>query len=72
MPIWLILIRIELPIPCLIPSLKMRVLVTKTSSPTICTPLPRRLVSSFQPSQSPSAMPSSIETIGKRSARLAR
>ena len=39
-------------------------LVTKRSSPTSWTASPRRSVSSFQPSQSSSSMPSSIETIG--------
>ena len=38
-----------------------RVLVTNRSSPTSCTCLPSRSVSSFQPSQSFSAMPSSID-----------
>ena len=39
-------------------------LVTKRSSPTSCTVSPIRSVSAFQPSQSSSSMPSSIETIG--------
>ena len=40
------------------------VLVTNRSSPTSCTLLPSRSVRSFQPSQSSSAMPSSMLTIG--------
>ena len=39
-------------------------LVTKMSSPTIWIFAPSASVSSFQPSQSSSAQPSSIETIG--------
>ena len=40
--------------------------VTKRSSPTSCTASPRRSVSVFQPAQSSSAMPSSIERTVKR------
>ena len=39
-------------------------MVTNTSSPTSCTRSPSARVSAFQPSQSPSATPSSIEMIG--------
>src|SRR3569833_4609275 len=54
----------ELATPFSMPSIRMTVLVTNKSSPTNCTCLPRRSVSSFQPAQSSSAMPSSIETLG--------
>jgi hypothetical protein len=40
------------------------VFVTNRSSPTSWTRSPMRSVSAFQPSQSSSSMPSSIETIG--------
>ena len=50
--------------PLSMPSRKIAGLVTNRSSPTSCTFLPSRSVSSFQPSQSSSAMPSSIVTIG--------
>ncbi len=45
-------------------------LVTKRSSPTSCTFLPMASVSAFQPAQSSSAMPSSIETIGIAAAQV--
>ncbi|MDT4862051.1 hypothetical protein FQZ97_966860 [compost metagenome] len=70
-PIWLILIRIELPMRLSMPSFRILVLVTNRSSPTICTFLPRRSVISFQPSQSPSAMPSSMLMMGYLSTQLA-
>ena len=63
-PIWFTLIRIELAMPFSIPLAKISVLVTNMSSPTSWIFLPSVSVSSFQPSQSFSAMPSSIETIG--------
>ena len=63
-PIWLTLIRIELATCILIPSRRRAGLVTKQSSPTSWVPPPMRSVSSRHPSQSSSARPSSIETIG--------
>ena len=58
--------------PRSIPCLRNRVLVTNRSSPTSCTFLPRRLVSSFQPSQSFSAIPSSMLMMGYFSTHAAR
>ena len=46
-------------------------LVTNRSSPTSCTFLPRRSVRCFQPSQSSSAMPSSMLMIGYLSHQVA-
>ena len=63
-PIWLTLMRMEFATPFSMPSLRMAGFVTKRSSPTSWTRLPRAAVSLAQPSQSPSAMPSSIEMIG--------
>jgi hypothetical protein len=63
-PIWLTLIRIELPTPVSIPRCRRWTLVTKRSSPTSWTFSPIESVRAFQPSQSSSSMPSSIETIG--------
>ena len=63
-PIWFGFIRIAFPAPLSIPSLSRILLVTNKSSPTNCTFGLRVLVSSFQPSQSSSAIPSSIEKIG--------
>ncbi|MNN32316.1 hypothetical protein D3C81_1460370 [compost metagenome] len=63
-PIWLNLIRIELPMPLSMPSLRILVLVTNRSSPTSCTFSPILSVSTFQPAQSDSSMPSSMEMIG--------
>ena len=71
-PIWFTLIRIELAIPFSMPLAKISVLVTKMSSPTSWIFLPSVSVSSFQPSQSFSAMPSSSETIGYWSTQLAQ
>jgi len=68
-PIWLTFTRIELATPSRMPRLRRSTLVTKRSSPTICTRSPRARVSEAQPSQSSSAMPSSIETIGYLSHR---
>ena len=50
--------------PLAMPCSRIARLVTNRSSPTSCTLPPSASVSAFQPSQSPSAMPSSIETIG--------
>ena len=63
-PIWFTLTRIELATPASMPRSRRSTLVTKRSSPTSCTVAPRRWVMSAQPSQSSSAMPSSIDTIG--------
>ena len=63
-PIWLSLMRIAFATPPSMPRFRRSTFVTKTSSPTSCTLSPRRLVSAFQPSQSSSAQPSSIEMSG--------
>ena len=63
-PIWLTLIRIELATPESIPRLSRSVLVTNRSSPTSWTLSPSSCVRPFQPSQSSSSIPSSIERIG--------
>ncbi len=63
-PIWLSLMRIELAIPSSMPRFRRSTLVTKRSSPTSWTFLPSLSVRSFHVSQSSSAQPSSIETIG--------
>ncbi len=63
-PIWFTLIRIELAMPFSIPSARRSVLVTNRSSPTSWIFLPSTSVMVFQPSQSSSAMPSSIEMMG--------
>src|SRR5215471_5601852 len=63
-PIWLTLIRIELATALSIPSCRNWTLVTNRSSPTSWILLPTSLVNSDQPSQSFSARPSSMETIG--------
>ena len=63
-PIWFTLTSTLLAAPLAIPVLIRSVLVTKRSSPTSCTRLPSACVSATQPSQSFSAMPSSIDTIG--------
>src|SRR6266566_3687020 len=67
--------RIEFAIPSSIPLDSRSVLVTKRSSPTnwiffFEDLFPMLRVSHFQPSQSSSAMPSSIETIGYFSAHV--
>ncbi|MNL74434.1 hypothetical protein D3C87_2000720 [compost metagenome] len=54
----------ELAIFLSMPSFRILVLVTNRSSPTSCTLAARRSVRIFQPSQSPSAMPSSMEMMG--------
>src|SRR5689334_24294761 len=58
--------------PLSMPSCRILVLVTNRSSPTSCTFLPRRSFRCFQPSQSPSCMPSSMLTIGYLSTQVAR
>ena len=63
-PIWFTLISTALAVPALIPRLNLSSLVTNRSSPTSWTLAPRAVVSAAHPSQSSSAMPSSIETIG--------
>ena len=63
-PIWLTLTRIELAMPSLMPLASRSVLVTNRSSPTSWHLAPTASVSAFQPSQSSSDMPSSIDTIG--------
>ena len=63
-PIWLTLMRIELPTPASMPRFRRSTLVTKRSSPTSWTVSPISSVSAFQPSQSSSSMPSSIDRIG--------
>ncbi|MNL76632.1 hypothetical protein D3C87_2026290 [compost metagenome] len=54
------------------PSRRRAELVTNRSSPTSWHLLPMRSVTAFQPSQSSSAMPSSIEKIGYLAASSAR
>ena len=63
-PIWFTLMRMLLAMPSSMPRCSRSVLVTNRSSPTSCTLSPSRSVSSFQPSQSSSLQPSSIEQIG--------
>ena len=63
-PIWLTLTSIELAAPFSMPSARRTGLVTKRSSPTSWTLSPIMSVRAFQPSQSSSLMPSSIEMIG--------
>ena len=63
-PIWLNFTSSALPTPSAMPRARIAGLVTKTSSPTSWIFLPSACVSSFQPRQSPSAQPSSIDRIG--------
>ena len=63
-PIWLSFIRMELATPFSMPSLRMALLVQNKSSPTNSILLPRVSVSFFQPAQSFSAKPSSMEMMG--------
>ena len=63
-PIWFTFTRIELAIPFSIPVDKRSTLVTNKSSPTNCVLSPINSVKYFQPSQSFSCIPSSIEIIG--------
>ena len=63
-PIWFSLTSSALPTWSAMPRVRISGLVTNTSSPTSCTLAPSVDVSSFHPSQSPSARPSSIETMG--------
>ena len=69
-PIWLTLTSTLLAALFAMPSLMRSVLVTNRSSPTSCTRPPSSCVSAIQPSQSFSAMPSSIDTIGNCSHSL--
>jgi len=63
-PIWLTLMRMELATAASIPRCSRSTFVTNRSSPTSCTEPERRCVTRLQPSQSSSAMPSSMDTIG--------
>ena len=63
-PIWFTFTRIEFAVPDAMPRRSRSELVTNRSSPTSCTFAPSRSVSSFQPSQSSSAQPSSMDAIG--------
>ena len=63
-PIWFTLIRIELAQPVSIPFFRKSTLVTNRSSPTSWHLSPISAVSSCQPSQSFSDIPSSIESMG--------
>ncbi len=63
-PIWFSLMRTELATPLSIPFRRIEGLVTKMSSPTIWTFFPIASVKIFQPSQSSSEKPSSMETTG--------
>ncbi|MNG20452.1 hypothetical protein D3C84_1047070 [compost metagenome] len=63
-PIWLNLIRIELAIFLSMPSFRILVLVTNRSSPTSWVFSPILSVRIFQPAQSDSSRPSSMEMIG--------
>ncbi len=71
-PIWLTLIRMLLAMPWSMPRCNRSVLVTNKSSPTSCTLPPSLSVSIFQPAQSSSEQPSSIEQIGYLATQLAR
>ncbi len=66
-PIWFTFTRTLLLAPFSMPSRMRSVFVTNRSSPTSWTRSPSAFVSATQPSQSFSAMPSSIETIGNSS-----
>ena len=63
-PIWFTLTRIAFATPASMPRRRRSGFVTNRSSPTSWTRSPSALGQSFQPSQSSSSMPSSIETIG--------
>jgi hypothetical protein len=63
-PIWLTFTRIELADPSRCPSPAASGLVTNRSSPTSWHLVADLLGQRFQPSQSSSAMPSSMEMIG--------
>src|SRR3569832_2551004 len=71
-PIWLTFTRIELAPPILMPDDRRSVLVTHRSSPTSWIFLQSASVSAFQPSQSSSAIPSSMVMIGNLSTRPER
>lgn len=63
-PIWLSLIRIELPQRVSIPFCRRSVLVTNKSSPTSCTRSPSCAVRRCQPAQSSSSRASSMDRTG--------
>ena len=63
-PIWFTFTRIELAVPVSMPFCRNFTLVTNRSSPTSWILSPSVSVSFFQPSQSLSAQPSSMEMIG--------
>src|SRR6266480_4551328 len=74
LPIWFSLMRMALAMPSLMPRERRAVLVTKRSSPTswiffLDDLLPMPCVRDFQPAQSSSAMPSSVEAVGYLSAQ---
>ena len=72
-PIWLTLIRMALATPALdAPGQALLVGDEDVVADELDAPAQRRRVRSAQPSQSSSAMPSSIERIGYRSARSTR
>ena len=63
-PIWFTLMSMEFAHPFSMPMARKSTLVTNRSSPTNWQRFPMRSVSFFQPSQSFSLIPSSIESIG--------
>src|SRR3954463_2130560 len=63
-PIWFTLMRMEFATPLAIPSDSRATLVTNRSSPTSWQRRPTNSVSTAQPAQSSSAIPSSIDAIG--------
>src|SRR6185503_4397703 len=63
-PIWLTFTSSAFPIPLSIPCCNLVTFVTKRSSPTNWHLLPIVLVSNFHPSQSSSAIPSSMDAMG--------
>ena len=63
-PIWFTFTRIELATCSRMPRDRRSTFVTNRSSPTICSFAPSFRVSAAQPSQSSSASPSSMLTIG--------
>ena len=63
-PIWLTFTRMALATPASMPRSRRSTLVTNKSSPTSCTRSLNASVSMRHPSQSSSAMPSSMDTIG--------
>ncbi len=63
-PIWFSLTRMALATPSRIPRSRISAFVTKMSSPTSWTRPPSAFVCAAHPSQSSSAIPSSMDTIG--------